>query len=126
MQGTFAVVAVLVAAAVFAALAALGSEKVATFAVNFVAAQACANAILDIRVLFRANLVVGGEVVQSDAHSMAEATFGTPALWAVVWLVWSLALFFVALRIIYVRERKASLASAASIPAAGSDSAGDV
>ncbi|MBT8495236.1 MAG: M50 family metallopeptidase [Deltaproteobacteria bacterium] len=126
VQGTFAIVAVLVAAAVFAGLAYFGTEKVAAFAVNFVAAQSCANAILDIRVLFRSNLVVGGEVVQSDAHSMAQATFGTPALWATVWLVWSMALFFVALRIIYVRERNEVLASASPMPAAGTGSAGKV
>ena len=55
--------------------------------------------MLDIRVLFRANLVVNGEVMQrSDAHNMAEATFGTAWLWAGVWLAWSFALFYIALR----------------------------
>ena len=107
VEGTFAIAAVGIGAAAFAALSALSGERVATFAINFVAAQACANAILDIRVLFRSNLVVGGEVVVSDAHNMAAASFGSPSLWAVVWLAWSLALFFVALRIIYVRERRA-------------------
>jgi hypothetical protein len=126
VQGTFAIAAVMTAAAAFAALAYFGTEAVATFAVNFVAAQSCANALLDIRVLFRTNLVVGGEVVKSDAHSMAQATFGTPALWAVVWLVWSLALFFIALRIIYVRERKAGLTTLPSTPVADSSSASDV
>jgi len=112
VDGTFALAAVAIGAAAFAALAGFGTERVATFAVNFVAAQACANALLDIRVLFRSNLVVGGEVVVSDAHNMAAAAFGSPPMWAVIWLSWSLLLFFVALRIIYVRERRQAPATA--------------
>jgi len=103
--GTFAVVSVVVAAAALALLAAFGSERVAVFALNFIAAQACVNALLDIRVLFRSDLVVGGEIVQSDAHTMAALSFGSPGLWAVIWLTWSLLLFFAALRVVHVRER---------------------
>jgi hypothetical protein len=72
---------------------------------HFIAAQACVNAVLDIRVLFRPSQVVGGVVVgASDAHNMATMTFGTTATWAVwtwaiIWLVWSLAVLFVALRL---------------------------
>lgn len=77
----------------------------ATFLVNFVAAQACIHAVLDIRVLFRANLVVDGEVVRnSDAHNMAAASFGPAWMWAALWLLWSFAVFFVALRVAYVRQ----------------------
>jgi len=71
---------------------------------HFIAAQACVNALLDIRVLLRPAQVVNGlETGASDAHTMAAATFGTTALWAVwfwavVWLVWSLAVLYVALR----------------------------
>lgn len=72
---------------------------------HFVAAQACVNALLDIRVLLRPAQVVNGmEAGASDAHTMAAATFGTTALWAVwfwavVWLAWSLAILYVALRV---------------------------
>jgi hypothetical protein len=72
---------------------------------HFVAAQLCVNALLDIRVLLRPAQVVNGiQVRASDAHSMAAATFGTRDdwavwFWAVAWLVWSLAVLFVALRI---------------------------
>jgi hypothetical protein len=72
---------------------------------HFIAAQACVNAILDIRVLLRPSQVVGGKVAgASDAHNMAAATFGTTAtwavwLWAIVWLLWSLAVLYVALRL---------------------------
>jgi hypothetical protein len=72
---------------------------------HFVAAQACVNALLDIRVLFRPSQVVDGEVAGgSDAHTMAAATFGTSErwavwTWAVIWLVWSIAVLYIALRV---------------------------
>jgi len=71
---------------------------------HFLAAQACVNALLDIRVLLRPSQVVGGEFAgMSDAGNMAFATFGTTAQWAVwlwagIWLAWSLAVLYVALR----------------------------
>lgn len=71
---------------------------------NFLAAQACVGAVVDIRVLYRPTLVVNGEERGSDAHQMALATFGTSEPWAIwvwasVWLAWSLAILFVALRL---------------------------
>lgn len=71
---------------------------------HFVAAQSCVNALLDIRVLMRPSQVVDGQFAgMSDAHNMAYATFGTTAdwavwLWAGIWLAWSLAVLYVALR----------------------------
>ena len=72
---------------------------------HFIAAQACVNALLDIRVLLRPSQVVGGKVAgASDAHNMAAATFGTTDTWAVwtwaiTWLVWSLGVLYIALRL---------------------------
>jgi len=72
---------------------------------HFIAAQSCVNSILDIRVLLRPSQVVGGKVAgASDAHNMAAATFGTTAtwavwLWAIVWLLWSLGVLYIALRL---------------------------
>lgn len=72
---------------------------------HFIAAQSCVNALLDIRVLLRPSQVVNGVIAgRSDAHNMALATFGTTAdwavwTWAITWLVWSLVVLFVALRI---------------------------
>lgn len=72
---------------------------------HFIAAQSCINSILDIRVLLRPSQVVGGQVAgASDAHNMAAATFGTTATWAVwtwaiAWLLWSLGVLYVALRL---------------------------
>jgi hypothetical protein len=72
--------------------------------VHFIAAQSCVNALLDIRVLLRPLQVVDGSTAgASDATNMAMATFNTPDQWAVVvwsaiWLAWSLAVLFLALR----------------------------
>jgi hypothetical protein len=72
---------------------------------HFIAAQACVNALLDIRVLLRPSQVVDGLPAPiSDAHNMARLTFGTTATWAVwtwaiVWLLWSLAVLFAGLRL---------------------------
>jgi len=79
---------------------------------HFIAAQACVNALLDIRVLLRPSQVVDGKYAgMSDAHNMALNTFGTTATWAVwtwaiAWLAWSLGVLFVALRISGSRETR--------------------
>lgn len=88
-------------------IAILPSERLAILLVNFVAIQSCINALLDIRVLFRTDMVINGKVVgASDAHNMANATFGNHWLWASVWLAWSGLCFFVALRIIFLRHNQ--------------------
>jgi hypothetical protein len=95
----FGLLAVSLAAAGFAVLAAVAGERIAIFVVNFVAAQACVQAVLDIRVLFRSELVINGQSVgSSDAHAMAAATFGSSRLWATVWLLTSFGAFFLAMR----------------------------
>jgi hypothetical protein len=111
VRNQFGVVSVLVGGAVFVGFAVLASDRVAKFLLNFVAAQACINAVLDIRVLFRSNLVVNGEVMsRSDAHNMADATFGNAWMWAAVWLVWSFGLFYWALRRSHLTEGSATSA----------------
>ena len=87
------------------AISLVPSQRLALLAVNFIAAQACINAVLDIRVLFRADMVINGKVTgASDAHNMAATTFGNHWLWAGIWLAWSCLCFFVALRIILIRH----------------------
>ncbi len=77
---------------------------------HFIAAQACINALLDIRVLLRPMQVIDGTVSgHSDAYVMADATFGrvppwTIWFWAVVWLAWSVAVLFIALRLVARRR----------------------
>jgi hypothetical protein len=115
-------------AAVFAAAAILLPARWRVAFAHFIAAQSCVNALLDIRVLFRPEQIVNGVHTESDAHSMARATFGTTDqwalwFWAVVWLVWSLVVFYVALRLarrvatrVELSELRASTAGARGVP----------
>jgi hypothetical protein len=103
-------------------------ERWRVAAAHFIAAQACINAVLDIRVLFRPSQIVDGRLAgASDAHNMAGATFGTTETWAVwtwaaIWLAWSLVVLFVALRLSGSRARReAPLARAKAAPRGGSD-----
>jgi hypothetical protein len=79
-------------------------------AAHVLAAQACINAVVDIRVLYRPTLYINGKAVRdSDAHAMALSTFGTNAnwavwLWASIWIAWSLALLFWVFRVIAKRD----------------------
>jgi hypothetical protein len=93
--------------AIGAAIALVGimlPARARIFVAHFIAAQSCVNALLDIRVLLRPLQVVGGKTAgMSDAHNMAYSTFGTTETWAVwtwaiIWLAWSLAVLFFALR----------------------------
>jgi hypothetical protein len=96
---------------------------------HFIAAQACVNALLDIRVLFRPHQIVDGFAsTRSDAHTMALTTFGTDArwavwFWAVLWLVWSLVVLYLALRVSGSRAlaNVAPFARATASPPGGSD-----
>jgi hypothetical protein len=93
--------------AIGAAIALVGimlPARARVFVAHFIAAQSCVNALLDIRVLLRPLQVVGGKSAgMSDAQNMAFSTFGTTETWAVwtwaiIWLAWSLAVLFFALR----------------------------
>ena len=103
-------------AVAFVVLALVLPERWRVIVAHFVAAQACVDAVLDIRVLFRPAQVVDGIAARaSDAHSMANVTFGTTddwavRLWVVIWLVWSLAVLYAALR--YSDRRAARRAAA--------------
>lgn len=111
VENQFGIVATAVAAGVLGAIAIFGGEGLAVLVVNFLAAQSSINALLDIRVLFRTDMVINGKIVgASDAHNMAAATFGSHWLWAGVWLAVSAAAFYVALRLVYLRERRSAAA----------------
>ncbi len=104
-EGTFGQWAICTMGGVVAASAIVLPARWRVLVAHFIAAQSCVNALLDIRVLLRPQQVVNGVAVRmSDAHNMADMTFGTHATWAVwtwaiVWLLWSLAVLFVALRV---------------------------
>jgi hypothetical protein len=118
VSGSFGIAVVAIGAGICIALAMLANERVAVVAVNFIAVQACVNALLDIRVLFRQNLVVNGKIVgASDAHNMAAMTVATPGVWAAIWLAWSFVLLYAALRLVYLRQQHHPAASGPEPPA---------
>ncbi len=106
--------AVLAEGAALLAVARWGSERVAAFLVNLLAAQSCINAVLDIRVLFGSALYVDGQARSvSDADTVARVVGGPAALWASLWLAWSFALFYLALRLVRRPEAPAAARVAA-------------
>jgi hypothetical protein len=106
VPGSFGRDACLVGGGVLGAIALVGGDLVGTFVLNLFAAQSCINAVLDIRILFGGAMYVNGQPAQlSDADAVSRVAGGPPALWAAVWLVWSFALFYAALR--YLRLRAA-------------------
>ena len=117
-EGHFGQWAVAAIAGGLAVCAIVLPPRARVFCAHFIAAQACINALLDIRVLLRPMQAVNGILSQtSDASSMAENTFGVRMAWAVwfwaiVWLAWSLAVLFVALRISGSRERRSAARAA--------------
>ncbi|MCW5807449.1 MAG: M50 family metallopeptidase [Deltaproteobacteria bacterium] len=110
---------VIVMAGVFAAAAVFVPGRWRLVTAHFIAVQSCVNALLDIRVLLRPSQMVGGRpTTASDAHNMAYATFGTHDAWAVwtwaaIWLLWSLAVLYVALRLSGSQAARIAAASAA-------------
>jgi hypothetical protein len=103
----FGIAAIATFGALAAIMAGLASDRVCVFVLNLIAAQACINAVLDIRVLFAANMYVNGKPYQqSDAHAVSSLVGGPPWFWAALWMLWSFALFFVALRWVRLEQRK--------------------
>jgi hypothetical protein len=105
VSNPFGQTAIAVIGAVVLGVALLAPARVAIGAAMLLAGQMCVNAVLDLRVLFRPVMVVDGKIERgSDADAMAETTLGTDSpwgarLWALLWLLWSLALLYAAIRI---------------------------
>lgn len=78
-------------------LGAFAGPTIQLNAATFLGVQSTLHCLLDIRVLFRPTLLINGVVVgQSDAHNMAQFSFGTPTFWSATWLVFSLLCFLIA------------------------------
>ncbi len=125
IRNGFGVSVVVVGGVVLAILAWKSDEPAAAFVLNFLAAQSCINAVLDIRVLFGSSMIVNGQVQgRSDAHTMADTVGGPPAMWASIWLAWSFLMFFAALRYTRLKAQAAEppAASAAAVQTARSRS----
>jgi hypothetical protein len=99
VRNVFGVAAVGGFALALLGLARWGSPRLGGFVLQFLAAQSCVNAVLDIRVLYGSTLTVDGQPrAVSDADAVAAVLGGPAALWATLWLLWSFGLFYVALR----------------------------
>ena len=110
-ENTFGLVAVLAGGLALGVAAWLANEAIAGFLVNFLAAQSCINAVLDIRVLFGTEMYVDGRLHgQSDAHTVADKIGGPYWLWAGLWLLWSFGLFYVAPRWVRLRAVRSEAA----------------
>ena len=96
------------------AVARFAKPRVATFFVSFLAVQCVLNALLDLKtVFFLSSPFAPG--APTDAVNMANAT-GIPALvWATLWIVISLGILALAMRI-YVVTRDSALHSEFPIP----------
>jgi hypothetical protein len=117
IRNSFGVSVVVFGGATLAILAWKAREPAAAFVLNFVAAQSCINAVLDIRVLFGSSMIVNGQVQgRSDAHTMADTIGGPPAMWATIWLAWSFLMFFAALRYTRVKAQAADPAAPQAVP----------
>lgn len=117
LRNVFGVVSVSIGSALLIATAWRAGPSVCDFVVNFLAAQSCINAVLDIRVLFGATMFVNGQPHgQSDAHTVARVAGGPYWFWAGLWLVWSFALFYVALRYVRLKSLAKSQAQANQAP----------
>jgi hypothetical protein len=99
VRNGFGIVATAAGGVTLAVVGWKAGEAVSGFIVNFLAAQSCINAVLDIRVLFGQTMYVNGQPHgQSDAHTVARMIGAPYWVWAATWLVWSFALFYLALR----------------------------
>jgi len=84
-------------------LARFASAKAATFFVSFLAVQCILNALLDLKTVFFLSSPFA-PTIPTDALNMAQAT-GIPAVfWAALWIVLSLGILWLAMRI-YVVSR---------------------
>jgi hypothetical protein len=107
VRNRFGLVAVMTGAMALGLAGWLAGPGLAAFVVNFLAAQACILAVLDIRVLFAATVYVDGKpYAQSDAHIVADIIGGPYWVWAAMWMAWSFGLFYLALRL--MRRKRSS------------------
>lgn len=95
----FTVVVGLLLTAGLLALSMYSSLRVASFAVAFLAVQCLLNALSDLKsVLFLSAPLIGSDI-QTDAGNMAAATFIPGFVWVIVWIVISLIMITIGLRL---------------------------
>jgi len=90
------------------ALALYASPRIANFAIAFLAIQCLTNALSDLKTLFFINApLMGNDNISTDAGNMAAAT-GVPAIvWTIMWIVISVAVIGLGIRM-YMAAKSAS------------------
>src|SRR5205823_8014635 len=89
------------------AMSLYSSTRVANFAVAFLAVQCLLNALSDLKTVLLINSPLIGSDMQTDAGNMAAAT-GIPGfLWVIVWIVISIGLIALGVRM-YAAVKAAS------------------
>ena len=104
----FTIFAGLVLTVALIALAKFANAKTANFAVAFLAIQCLLNSLLDLKTLFFINAPFSGSSIQTDAANMASATGMPSIIWVVVWIVLSLVMISIGLRVYAVTRNRAA------------------
>jgi hypothetical protein len=104
----FTIVAGTLLAAGLMSLGIFAKDRVANFAVAFLAVQCLLNATLDLVNVFFINAPLIGSDLQTDAGNMSAAT-GIPGIvWVVIWMGISLLMISLGLRFYAAKQSKAS------------------
>lgn len=80
------------------AIAKYASQKVAHFALSFLAVQCLLNAFLDLKTLFFINAPLVGSDIHTDAANMAQITGLPGVVWVLIWIGISVLMISVGLR----------------------------
>ena len=104
----FTIFAGVVLTAALMVLARFANARTANFAVAFLAIQCLLNSLLDLKTLFFINAPFSGSSIQTDAANMAAATGMPSIIWVVVWIVISLVMISIGLRVYAVTRNRAA------------------
>jgi len=104
----FTLVTGIALAAVLVVLGLFASQRVASFAVAFLAVQCLLNSVSDLKTLFLVNAPFSGSDIANDAANMANATHLPGILWVVIWIGISLFMISIGLRMYAVNKNRAS------------------
>ncbi|MDQ3800213.1 MAG: M50 family metallopeptidase [Acidobacteriota bacterium] len=87
------------------AIARFGSLRATSFTVAFLAVQLILNAFLDLKTVFFLNAPFSGSEIQTDATNMYEATGLPAAAWILIWILLSVVMISVGLRLYAVSQK---------------------
>jgi hypothetical protein len=104
----FTVVAGLLLTAGLIVLSMYSNLRVASFAVAFLAVQCLLNALTDLKALLWINAPLVGADIRTDAGNMAAATLVPGFVWVILWIVVSVIMITIGLRMFAATRRTAN------------------